>query len=846
MGFFAPQRPVRGSLAENLGRFSSMSVRNKLLVTIIPLISLVLLATGYATRLTAVRYLNLALERTTKVLTMGQANALAEYFENAREDLLLLSHGEIDEEPVRAMLTIQAHVRPGNYREVAYIPANGDAPLMLVDTGQEVVRLTKEQCERVFNSPLMAPSRLQSPKTGSVTLVGLSESIYPPGLVPSLSSGLTFTVFRMVTPVTDKSGKVLGFWVLSLDGRAARDILSLHNSPKSPLAAFARTAVRRYSFFFDSNGWILFQSGSPEDKESTLATDVARSGLSGDHGMPGLHSAFRPAASNETYWRMVVDVQNGQTGIESVGSELDPTVTSHDSYALGYSPVFFLSSPEKGPEIVGGVAFMDRSKLVLAAEYRIFDVLLLIFVAALLVSAGVLVLVGRYITRPVLDLARAVRSMPRTGEMTLLELPVRDKETTELKDAINTLVVSLIGQKDELKIKDASLKDYLNRQPLDLDKKISAARDDEPMEGIIGAGQGMRQFKQLVRKAASVDADVLIVGETGTGKEVTAQAIHRMSRRAAGPYITMNCGALDENLLMDALFGHVKGAFSEAKTDRKGAFLAANGGSILLDEIGNASPKVQQALLRALAERTIIPLGSDQEVAFDARVIAATNENLMECVAEGLFREDLYYRLKVLTLQTLPLRERKEDIPLLVDAFIRESAQVMRKGEVTLSQGAWERIAAHDWPGNVRELKHCLMRAVAMADSNVILMEDLRFEGQAEEQKARAATPIEGPAPARADSAREDAAQAAPAAAPVPEQPSPGDDALNPRQRLGLAYISENGSMSRAQYQSIVGQNVPPRTAQYDLRDLVERGLLVVKGRGPATRYHPPTDGRSG
>jgi len=842
MGFFVPQRPVRGSIVESLGRFSSMSVRNKLLVTIIPLVSLVLLATGYATRLTSVRYLSLALERTTKVLTMGQANALAEYFESAREDLLLLSQGEIDDEPIRAMFSIQSHVRPGNYREIAYIPANGDPPLMLVDTGQEIVRFSKEQCERVFNSPLIAPSRLQGTKSGSVTLIGLSESIYPPGLIPSLSGGLTFTVFRMVTPVVDKTGKVHGFWVISLDGRAARDILSLHNSSKSPLAAFARTAVKRYSFFFDSNGWILFQSGNPEDKDTSLATDVARSGLSGDHGMPGFHSAFRPAASNETYWRMVVDVQNGQTGIDSVGTELDPSATSQDSYALGYAPVYFLSSPDKGFEVVGGVAFMDRSKLMLAAEYRIYDVLLFIFVAALLVTTLVIVLVGRYITRPIVDLAQAVRSMPQNGELTLLDLSVRDKESSELKDSINALVISLIGQKDELKIKDASLRDYLNKQPLDMEKKLPAALDDDPVEGIVGVSQGMKQLKQLMRKAASVDADVLIIGETGTGKEVTAQAIHRMSRRASGPYITMNCGALDENLLMDALFGHVKGAFSDARTDRKGAFLAANGGSILLDEIGNASPKVQQALLRALAARTIIPLGSDQEISFDARVIAATNVDLLECVEQGTFREDLYYRLKVLTLRTLPLRERTEDIPLLVDAFIRESASVMLKEPITLSRGAWERIAAHQWPGNVRELKHCIMRAVAMADSNVLLMEDLRFEG-----------PEELPAKKAAAIACNPASVPLPPAEPKSTRPAGGAEtspevweALNPRQRLGLAYLSENGQMSRAQYQAIVGQNVPPRTAQYDLRDMVERGLLVVKGRGPATRYQQAAPAKTG
>jgi DNA-binding NtrC family response regulator len=135
----------------------------------------------------------------------------------------------------------------------------------------------------------------------------------------------------------------------------------------------------------------------------------------------------------------------------------------------------------------------------------------------------------------------------------------------------------------------------------------------------------------MIHKAAQVVADVLIIGETGTGKELTAEAIHRESSRADGPFISINCGALDENLLLDALFGHVKGAFSNAKSDRKGAFLAASGGTLLLDEIGNASAKVQQALLRALSARTIRPLGSDQSIPFDARVIAATNVDLLEC-----------------------------------------------------------------------------------------------------------------------------------------------------------------------------------------------------------------------
>jgi DNA-binding NtrC family response regulator len=420
--------------------------------------------------------------------------------------------------------------------------------------------------------------------------------------------------------------------------------------------------------------------------------------------------------------------------------------------------------------------------------------------------------------------------MPQGGVLAPIVLPEKDRETTILKESINHLVESIQYQKEELRLKDAHIEDQFRRQPLDIGDKLPPSKEVDTMEGVIGASPAMRDLKWLIRKAASVDPDVLIIGETGTGKEVASQAIHRLSRRADGPFISINCGALDENLLLDALFGHVRGAFSEAKGDRKGAFLAAQGGTILLDEIGNASPKVQQALLRALAARTIIPLGSDIETPFDARVIAATNVDLLECVNKGTFREDLYYRLRVLTLHTPPLRERLEDIPLLVDAFLKETAAVMNKPAMTLSRGAWERIATHGWPGNVRELKHCLMRAVAMADSDVIHVEDLRFDAQ--NQGA-----VRNPSPSfrPPDSARKDSSEK------VPAQDSAEE--LSERQRIGIAYLREHGSMSRSQYQTIVGRNVPPRTAQYDLRDMVERGLLQVKGKGPATRYVLVSDG---
>jgi len=830
MGFFGPQRPVWGNMVSGLGPFSEWSVRRKLMSTIIPLMAVMLAVTGYAAKVVAGKYLSQALERTTKVLTMGQANALTDLFEQSRQDILLLATDAPDAGTLQRFLTVQAAVNPGVYREAAFIPADGGTAQIAIDSGRDVRTLSKDQADRLINPPMVA-SASATPSEGMVTFLGLAETVYPPGIFPGMAGGGSFSVFRIVTATANEKGAIEGFYVLSIDGRAVRELLSLHNSPKSPLAAFQRTAEKRYSFFLDNQGWMLFQSGNPDDYEQPLSTDMARSGLRGDHGLPGFRGAFRPATSNEAYWRMVVDIQSGRTGVESVNTDMEPSSSQNETYSLGYTPVFFKNQPDKPADVVGGVAFMDKSRLQLAADYRLNDVLMVIFMASMAVTASLLWFISRVITRPLMDLAAEVRAMPEQRQLHPIELPARDQETTTLKDSINSLVAAILFQKEELRLKDAHIQDHLLRQPLDLDAKLHYVPEEEPMEGVIGRSPAMRELKWLIRKAAAVDPDVLVIGETGTGKEVTAQAIHRLSRRATGPYITINCGALDENLLLDALFGHVKGAFSEAKTDRKGAFLAAQGGTILLDEIGNASPKVQQALLRALAARTIIPLGSDQEIPFDARVIAATNVDLMECVKEGSFREDLYYRLRVLALHTPPLRERMEDIPPLVDAFIRESAAVMNKGTMNLSKGAWERIASHSWPGNVRELKHCIMRAVAMADSNTIYLEDLRFDAKA--------SPAEWKEPERAKTKEPAPRVAAPSEAP---QGAPQDD-LNQRQRKGLAYLSEHGSITRSQYQAILGRAVPPRTAQYDLRDLVERGLLQIKGKGPATRYVAPESG---
>ena len=333
----------------------------------------------------------------------------------------------------------------------------------------------------------------------------------------------------------------------------------------------------------------------------------------------------------------------------------------------------------------------------------------------------------------------------------------------------------------------------------------------------------MESLRLDILKAASVDADVLILGETGTGKQLAAEAIHRHSARSDKPFVSINCGALDENLLLDELFGHVKGAFTEARTIRKGAFLVAQGGILFLDEIGTASAKVQQALLRTLSVRKIAPLGSDQEQDVDVRVIAATNEDLKELIDLGRFREDLFYRLNVITVRTPPLRDHREDIPVLAESFLNEAGRQMNKEYMGISRGALETLKAHHWPGNVRELRNAITRAVAMAEGSLIHSRDIELEGAQNIMKSSAVDQVVPGVPLGHED--ED------------DTKLPAGIELNERQKKVFPILLRQGEISRSEYQKAVGNGLPTRTAVYDLQDLARRGIVVMTGRGPATRY---------
>lgn len=242
---------------------------------------------------------------------------------------------------------------------------------------------------------------------------------------------------------------------------------------------------------------------------------------------------------------------------------------------------------------------------------------------------------------------------------------------------------------------------------------------------LLGESPIMKELFGRLERIAATDSSVLISGESGSGKEITARALHEYSRRKDRPFVAINCSALPENLLESELFGHVKGAFTNAWQDRTGLLLEASGGTLFLDEIGDMPLSLQPKLLRALEERTVRPVGGNKEMGFDARVLAATNMDIEKAVAEGRFREDLYYRLNVIKVDIPPLRRRGTDILLLARKFVDDFAEKLGKKVTGFADSTVKRLLSYEWPGNVRELRNAMEHGVVMTLFDKIVPEDL-------------------------------------------------------------------------------------------------------------------------
>ena len=308
---------------------------------------------------------------------------------------------------------------------------------------------------------------------------------------------------------------------------------------------------------------------------------------------------------------------------------------------------------------------------------------------------------------------------------------------------IETAIAAVNAGADRYVIKDHELVDQLRRAVQEVQETLRLKSEAHYLrrelrrftgqDNIIGRSSKMRPIFELIQTVAPQASRVLITGESGTGKELVARAIHENSTRAQAPFITVNCGAFPETLLESELFGYLKGAFTGANERRQGLFQAAHGGTLFLDEIGDMSASMQVKLYRVLQEGKVRPLGSTEELDVDVRVITATNRDLEKAIATGEFREDLFYRLSVIPIHVPPLRERREDIPLLARAFLERFCKAMHKPIEGIEPAAMAHLEIYDWPGNVRELENTMERSVALETGHLIslggLPEKVRLAG---------------------------------------------------------------------------------------------------------------------
>lgn len=839
-------RPVLGNSLETTRFFVNRSMTSRVLLLGLPLLTLVLLLVFLATGRSIEALVNRAIARNAQLQAQAMSLSLEQILTETRNQLLILAAGSMDPKDMVRRLQFRVRAEGLRYREVAFMGTDPSQRYLLLSYGGEIISIPPDIASATVGNPFTSLSAAQRP--GHVQVSQPLEVVY--SMVPLNDSvqSIPLYVIRFSTPIYDSQGVFQGMLILSLDLTVLRDAISMFSLSSAPLRT-ADDETRIRSIFFDNQGWMLFQSENLEADEASgrLNSDSLRAGFQGEFGRAGFSTAFRPGPNHVNYWSMVSNVQAGHSGQIFLDNSDAWGQENSAVEGVSFAPVTFAANPDSPRTIMGGLAVLDTSFTATRTGIQIIGIYSICLLAGICLLGLGLAWLARGTTKRLRRLSNEVNMRIDSHSSNPLVLPPMPRELEQLKDAINALLHRLRRSEEEQLNQQLMQDARWAREPAENMPEL----DDIPENGLVGTSAAMQDLRANILKAAPTMADVLVIGETGTGKELVSAAIHQASPRANGPFITINCGALDENLLMDTLFGHVKGAFTEARQPRKGAFLTAEGGTLMLDEIGNAAPKVQQALLRALSTRMIRPLGSDEDVPFDTRIIAATNAELLQDAQEGSFREDLYYRLAVITIRTPPLRRRKSDLPLLAVFFLTRAAESQGLPTPRLSRGALRKLQEYHWPGNVRELQNCLTRALAFCENGLIFAENIQLGPDtlpgdiARPERGKLSCP-----PARADSRQPhgEAAETAesPVAQPVPAESEDqgampvAEDAqprLNARLARLLPQIVELGSISRQEYQDMAGKDISMRTAQYDLQILVRLGLVRREGRGPAQRY---------
>lgn len=393
------------------------------------------------------------------------------------------------------------------------------------------------------------------------------------------------------------------------------------------------------------------------------------------------------------------------------------------------------------------------------------------------------------------------------------------------KGAFDYITKPFANEELKLTIKKALEHHQLLRSNKQLHEEL---QERYQFDNIIGKSAPMQRIYQLIEKVAPTRATVLITGESGTGKELIARAIHYNSQRKQKPFISVNCGALPENLLESELFGHEKGSFSGAVSLRKGRFELAHQGTLFLDEISEMSPSLQVKLLRALQEMTFERVGGTETLKVDVRIVAASNRNLKIEVAEDRFRSDLFYRLNVVHIPLPPLRARRDDIPLLVDHFLRKYTAENATAPHTLERSALAALMDYGWPGNVRELENVIERTVILSSGDSIGLDDLPHEVRSPEAPGGESVPNE-PSWMATDPLERDGF---PQLEPGERLP---DSGMKPRQLKALDFMNSRGFITNKYYSQL--NEISERHALRELNEMVELGLINRIGKGRSCRY---------
>ncbi|HEV2799239.1 MAG TPA: sigma-54 dependent transcriptional regulator [Pyrinomonadaceae bacterium] len=387
-----------------------------------------------------------------------------------------------------------------------------------------------------------------------------------------------------------------------------------------------------------------------------------------------------------------------------------------------------------------------------------------------------------------------------------------------------------------LVVKNAAETIRLRRENQLLRERIE--REGAAHGSIIGNSESMRRVRSLIEKVSETDATVLVRGESGTGKELVAREVHeRSTARRRGAFVAVNCAALPSELIESELFGHEKGAFTGATARRQGKFEQADGGTLFLDEIGDMSSNVQAKLLRALEERRIERLGGAQSIPVDVRIVSATHRPLEQEIERGNFRADLFYRLRVVTIEVAPLRERREDIPALAETFIRLAAERYKMPVRAIAPAAMRRLVEYDWPGNVRELKNAVERAMVLAEGDELtardLPEEIRAGRDAQETRAASANAVSDTASHQTASGESGAAASGGDELPVPFTADFRADRREFERRYITRCLEETGgNVTRAA--AILGMH--RQSLQHKLRELgLARRYVTLDGEAPAT-----------